>query len=471
MSILKALSVIAMMNVIVPVALAQDLPPPVELQGSVATALPGYWKVTAFRIIATSDLGDAAQPRRVVRFEADAVPSVPLFAEASVEGPYMMVVPTVAAEGVRTLYGTLDLTYRAGKWSGPAVIENPVTGLGQPLSLFTAPTLELGSDEAAARLAALRDQSVGAAAAALEREMSQKRAAHAAALAALEAENARALEELRVRHAGLLATATEKTNKGLEVIQTKSQTDLAKIVESTAPLIAEAKTERERLLAAEREAAAAALREAREAASRELDTLAADHARTRGALIATQTQELAEIETGLALERRSLERQLENAQEVIALQKDLAAALTARDLGAGPLFEIFEAARRQKVEFLARIPKEWRGTMDCADTGGKGLLQSSRIVTLAVEGVSPEGMQVIFGGPGFRDDRAMFMISDKGFAFPIALRATMHRDGMIEANEFDVLIHQDGQMLSEIVGDRDVNGVQVNVTCRMRLSS
>ena len=154
---------------------------------------------------------------------------------------------------------------------------------------------------------------------------------------------------------------------------------------------------------------------------------------------------------------------------MIVLQKELTAAMKERDLGTVPLFEAFEAARRQKTDFLARIPKEWRGTMDCADSGGKGLLNTSRVVTLIVEGVSPEGMRVTFDTPYSKE--AEFMIADKGFAFPIAFRATLQTDGAFEADQFAVMIQQDGQMLSEIVGDWDVNGVQVNVTCRMRMSS
>ena len=63
------------------------------------------------------------------------------------------------------------------------------------------------------------------------------------------------------------------------------------------------------------------------------------------------------------------------------------------------------------------------------------------------------------------------MISDSGFAFPIVLRATMNNANSFEANQFDVRIQQDGQMLSEMVGDFEVSGLKVNVTCRMRLSS
>lgn len=448
---------------------AQELPPLSELQGNVSAALPGYWQVSEMRIVATSDLGDAAQPRRVVRFEADAVPKAPLFAQSSVEGPYILVVPTTDVKDTRTLYGTLDLTYRAGKWTGPAEIENPVAGLGQPLSLFSGPTLELGSEAAEARLAALRDQSVDAFAAALERELAEKKAAHAKTLAEQSAADAKALDDMRRTREKMLAEAQEKANAALAAQEARYREELARLTSDNAPLIAEAKAERERLLADERAATTAALRTLQDEAAAELDRLRGEHATARGTLIAQQTQELAEIETGLAIHRRSLERQLEDAQEVIALQQQLTAALEARDLGAVPLFEAFEAVRRQKTDFLARVPKEWRGTMDCRDTGGKGIFESSRIVGLELTSVLPEGFGAQFDRSNAR--WAEFMIADGGFAFPLGFRVTMEKDEEFEANQFEVRIEQDGQLVGDLVKNWTIDGVTVNVTCRLRMSS
>ena len=78
----------------------QELPAPEVLIERLSTVLPAYWTVDSIRIVATSDLGDAVQPRSVLRFEAQARSEAALFAEASAEGPFVLIIPTLPSEGL-----------------------------------------------------------------------------------------------------------------------------------------------------------------------------------------------------------------------------------------------------------------------------------------------------------------------------------------------------------------------------------
>jgi len=149
------------------------------------------------------------------------------------------------------------------------------------------------------------------------------------------------------------------------------------------------------------------------------------------------------------------------------LQKQLTAALTERELGAEPLFAAFEAARERKREFLSRIPKEWQGTVTCADTAGKGLYDDEYVIRMEIRGIRPEGFTA-----GYGNNDAVFMISDGGFAFPAKFRMTSDDSrGFWGFRAFDIEIHQDGQMLSTFEVSREVSGAPLKVTCKIRLSS
>ena len=121
--------------------LAQELPSADELMGNLS--IPSYWEVQDLRVVASQSTGDPISPRAMVRFEADVSPTKDLYLQASPDGlgPFVSVIRSVANTDVRTLYGTMDLGYQAGAWSGGFNIENPLAGLGEPQDMFTAPTL------------------------------------------------------------------------------------------------------------------------------------------------------------------------------------------------------------------------------------------------------------------------------------------------------------------------------------------
>ncbi len=128
-------------------ALAQQPPAPALLQANAAKQIGPSWSPTQFRIVAKQFNQNPLKPSFLVRFQLDATSPAALYAPNGDKlGPAEILVPTVAAKTARTFYGTEDLTYVAGAWSGPTTIENPADKLGKPLDFYTVPTLVLGSD-------------------------------------------------------------------------------------------------------------------------------------------------------------------------------------------------------------------------------------------------------------------------------------------------------------------------------------
>jgi hypothetical protein len=452
---------------------AQESPEPARLIELVAGSMPSYWSVSNLEVIAASDLGNAVEPRRAIRFEADATPAAPLFAQSGAEGPYALVVPTVATDEIRRLYGVLDLTYRAGSWSGGAVIENPVTGLGQPLDLFDRATLELGSDEAETRLAALRDNSVAGAVAAQQAELQRLESDHAARMAAMRNEQAEQIAEAQSAADDALARLRADGEKAVTELELRYRNALAELTSGNEPVLAEARAERAKRLAAEQAELDAAVQALRDEAATAMDTLRADHAAARGALIETQRQELAEIETQLGTELRSLQRQLETAQDVIVLQQSLTAALQQRQAGADQLMAAFDAARKARRDFFARLPTEWAGQVRCvAKDGASG--DQTYPINLTIKTIRSDGIAATVSGPDGRSQYdAEIVLAGDGLAFPLPLRfqgsTNWPRSGV--PDDFDLSISQDGRMTASADTVWTVSNREVPVTCSYQLSS
>jgi len=364
---------------------AQDLPTEDALQAMVAEKLPAYWALDAFKVVSSASMGDPVTPREVVRFEADATPTAKLFASAGDDGPFVLVTPTQDAGAARKLYGILDLTYHAGAWAGGITIENPVDGLDQPLDLFPRPALQVGSDDAKARLAALHDQGVQALRAADDAELNRMKADHSSAMADLEITQSGELAALTAAQAKALADARAAGEQELATLTGTYRTALADLKSGNEPQVAEARAGRERLLAAEKDATDKALAALRDKAAADLDALRAAHAKARGELIAQQQQELAEIETKLATEKRSLQRQLDTSQEVIALQKSLLASMAEINTADAAIVNAFAAARESRQQALSTFPKQWSGNVECTQPEGSRPPFSSTVAMVVTE--------------------------------------------------------------------------------------
>jgi hypothetical protein len=140
---------------------AQELPSFNDLQSRFSANVPSYWELKDFRVIASAKRGEPINPLAMVRYEADVAPKTDLFTSTGERaGPFAIVLKTHPQGQMRTIFGTMQLSYTAGNWSGAPVIENPVADLGQPQDLFTQPTLELGSDQQKEVLAALRSDAI-----------------------------------------------------------------------------------------------------------------------------------------------------------------------------------------------------------------------------------------------------------------------------------------------------------------------
>lgn len=495
--------------------LAQDLPDTKSIRELIANNVPGYWDLGEITVVATSRGGDVAKPTALMRFEAEATNREPLFALASEEGPYALVVPTHDSEQVRTLYGVADLSYFAGSWAGGVTIENPVDALGHPVDLFVKPVLILGSEEAQVRLAALRDQSIGALVSQQEAEVQTMTNRHAARVSELKqaqenelkmlsAEQARkvtdmlaanagelsenlaahskAVSDMKAAHAIQLAELTAAKNKDvlrlqaqeekrISELEKKYSLQLAELTSANEPVIAAAKAEREKALAIEAEKTAAALREAREAGTKELETLRAEHARRRGELIEKQTAELAEIETRLSIERRSLERQLETANDVIALQTQLASTLETRQASADQLLAAYETEKESRIAFFARLNQTWSGTARCSEKGGKGRSWDNtaglRLRTALGNGFEGE----LWEERGNHDVFVSASLMQDSPSIPMQLRLVSNDPlRWSRAKSLDMTLSADGRMTLTSDVTWSVDNVTTPVTCTWMLS-
>lgn len=151
---MRVLLTTACVAVLPAMALAQQAPTPTQLQANATKDIGAYWSPTSFQIVAKQFNQNPLKPSFVARFQMDATNPAALYVlNGKKVGPEEVLVMTVPAKSARTFYGTEDLAYSAGAWSGPTTIENPADNLGKPIDFYTVPTLVLGSDQYKAAVA------------------------------------------------------------------------------------------------------------------------------------------------------------------------------------------------------------------------------------------------------------------------------------------------------------------------------
>lgn len=203
---------------------AQEIPSASDLQVRIEASIPGYWEVEDFRVVAAIQQGDPITPKALIRFEASISPSKNLFVSAGDHvGPFEVVVQSFDETRTRTLFGTLQLSFSAGNWSGTPDFENPVNGLGLPRDMFLNPTMILGSEEQQALIEKISDNQAGSAQARLAAELERLEVEGAARVAATEQEFEFRLEALRANYApkiqaeeARLATEIDRLNQEFE---------------------------------------------------------------------------------------------------------------------------------------------------------------------------------------------------------------------------------------------------------------
>ncbi len=444
-------------------ASAQEGPDLDRIAEIVAESVPSWWSVGNIEIVATSDIGDAVNPRRAVRFEALARNSAPLFAETGQQGPFSIVVPTVAETQDRTLYGVVLADYRAGLWAGSATIENPVGDLGQPRDQFTRPTLVAGSPEGIETLEAMASTEVAGLTAGHRQRLSALEEEHARQISDLRAAQMQAVRDLEVEAAAAVAAVDGERQQALIAREAEYRAELARLTDGLAPTIAEA-----------REAYQAALAEEQETHAHEMDELRANHAAARGALIESQRQEMAEVETQLATELRSLQTQLDTSEEVIALQQELIARLAERQAGAEELLAAFEAARAQRRDFFSRLPTDWRGQVDCRAEDAAVAPYTATITGLEITEVTAEGFSGSFASDSrsFWGDFSMVM-AEEGIALPMPMRLSLAIGGGARnfPNRVEMTVTQDGRMFGSAPQQWSVDNRTIEGACQFQIAS
>lgn len=328
------------------IAVAQEIPQPQELQARVIDQIPGFWSITEFRVISSAKVGDPITPKALLRFEADAGPIKDLYKSTGEEvGPFEVVVKTFEAAGTRTLFGTMELSYRAGEWSGDANLENSVTDLGAPIDYFNRPVIELGSDEQARILELLRSDAIDRTRRAIEQDQRVLTAQHEGAMAALKLEHEQAL-------------AAQKRTYQAQLSANEAEYEPAIAAEE-----ARLATEREELQA-EQQKETDVLAAAHQNKMEELKTA---HARARGDLIARQTEEFATLETGLAAKKKALEERIAAADELIKMQEALIAKNEEIADNDTWIEQMSKVEVKNRNELFESLLGGYSGSVQCAD--------------------------------------------------------------------------------------------------------
>lgn len=179
----------------------------------------------------------------------------------------------------------------------------------------------------------------------------------------------------------------------------------------------------------------------------EILEIIADHATRRGNLIATQRQQIAELETGLAIERQNLLRQVNAAQEVLALQNALLASLATIAAIDAEALEAFTNMRAERLRLLDALPKRWAGIVNCADNNAPEKT-ITRTIEIEVQSVQSSGFSI-----RVEVDRSgssgQISILDDVIAFPMRLGfsipgADRSRNGIPDS--FVLELSSDGKM-------------------------
>lgn len=355
---------------------AQEIPDNADLSSRVSAALPAFWDVLDFRLVASATQGDPVTPKALIRFEADVSPAVDLFnGTDQTAGPFKLLASTFPDEQDRTLYGTMELEYSSGSWSGSALIENPVDDLGQPIDFFTSPSLVQGSEKQKELAAMVRDNTVAEAMARMDAEIAGMMARHEKRMAGLRA--AQAEEELnRAAEAERLA---DRHARALEDLEADYKDAVSSLEQEYEPAIAaekeRLKTELDDLAAAHAETVetlrgeqSAEISEINQDHEALMDALRTRHNEELGEIRARHQVEMAELEERFDILGESLARRISTSDEVIAAQDDLVARVQAISEGRQRIDAALEEAAVQRHIRVEELLGAWEGYATCRIT-------------------------------------------------------------------------------------------------------
>ncbi len=317
-------------------AFGQELPDPKQLRELAIQELPSFWKPKAFELVARAKGGDPIKPTALIRYELDVAPDVDLFtATGRTIGPFSVTLRTYAAGAKRRLYGTMELFYRAGNWSGTSKVENPVVGLGQPLDMFIMPTLVQGSKEENELLVTLRDDKVSQ----MKAEILSLEARHAQEIANAEAALQASLTKALETYEPSIGAQKDKLKKELEALRKAQEAEIDALSETQ-----EKKLRTQTVKHEERIAQMNATRDDKIAEMRgEISSLKARHA-----------QEVADAEASL---QARLAKALETYEPSIEAEKERLES-ERRELASKHEAELYQLKAAQQTR-LAKIEREY----------------------------------------------------------------------------------------------------------------
>lgn len=348
-------------------ALAQELPSTEDLEGRLRTTLPGYWNVSDFRLVASTMLGDPISPQALIRFEADIFPFEDLFSPIGERvGPFSVVVQTYNGAQPRTLFGTMQLNYSTGAWSGKSTIENPIGDLGQPRDMFTDPTLVLGSDEQTGLLATLREDTIAAVRARLEGEIATLQAQHDQRIATLKA----TLDGERAKQEAARAMQAARNADALKLLEEDLKARVADLQARFDPQIDAAQKKLADEIATLKAAHEIARNTLRDEHTAEVEVLNISFAETVGKLKAQQAGIVAELEAGFTAKKERLERQLAEANAILEVQAQTIAAMETAAKNDIRIMELNTQNRARQKEFFQSFGTMISGSLHCKENEG-----------------------------------------------------------------------------------------------------
>lgn len=425
---------------------AQELPSAEDLQSRLTTALPGFWDIAEFRVIASALQGDPIDPQALVRFEADVAPASDLFSvTGETTGPFTIVVPTYDMEHPRTLFGTMQLDYKAGQWSGEPNIENPVRNLGQPRDMFTDPTLVLGSEEQGAMLATLRDDTVAAAKARLDAEIAALQVERDQRTAELEAKFLEQANDLAANHKATAAGHAEE----VATLEADYEARVVELKETYDPQV----SAEEKRLAGEitrlRAAHGEAVDTLNEQQAAEIEELQMAHAKRVGELKAQQAQIVAELEAGFSAKKERLERQLTEAEAILVVQAKTIAAMETAAGNDTYMKELIAQTKERNLEFFKSFGPSMTGSLHCESQNTDNVVSWPIMFNVAeATGTGLSGEVSV--GKADQSFPATLTLASASIDRPVKLSFAAAIGNVVSA--FDVVLADNGSMRGERSG-------------------
>lgn len=374
--------------------------------------LPPFWKVNK---LISLRINAPTSNRVIVKVDAELEVKEELFVTIDKAGPFDLVVKTSKPGQKIETNATVDLVKRQNKWVSGVNFRTTLDTFGIPLKRFSAPTLEIGSEEAKATLLRITDVS-------LQKQQSE-----------------------------LQSTV----DKQLTILETEARAR-----------IANARKKLEESYLQQQQVGAAELLE-----------LVTKHSIKRGELIAKQTQEISELETGFAVKRASILRQLKTSKEITKNQELVLENL--RTLGNQEAemlsqFNQLQATRKQQLE---QLPSVWRGASVCKSSENDQYENGLVFKVSEVQSNGLSGLIWINNAAGAQKGQggyeAQIVLLSEALDFPLQLRFVSQQLSRLRnpiPAAFELSLSINGKMIGSRTMKVRVGGKQTELDCQVQFS-